>query len=60
MNIFKNLMLQAKHNVKELSRIGVSTAKTFEQTSRDSAATRAGSRNDNASTTSRVYIEREQ
>ncbi|MBV9177350.1 MAG: hypothetical protein JO297_09950, partial [Nitrososphaeraceae archaeon] len=34
MNIFKNLMLQAKHNVKELSRIGVSTAKTFEQTSR--------------------------
>jgi hypothetical protein len=55
-------MQQAKDNAKELSRIGVNSARTFEQTSRDTATatTRIGSGGDNTSTTSRVYIEREQ
>jgi bacterioferritin (cytochrome b1) len=62
MDMFKALMQQAKDNAKELSRIGVNSARTFEQTSRDTATatTRIGSGGDNTSTTSRVYIEREQ
>ena len=36
MEAFKTSIQQAKDNTKELSRIGVNTAKTFEQTSRDS------------------------
>ena len=35
MEAFKTSIQQAKDNTKELSRIGVNTAKTFEQTSRD-------------------------
>jgi hypothetical protein len=61
MDAYKTSMQQAKDNAKELSRIGVNSARTFEQTSRDTAtATRMGSGDDNTSTTSRVYIEREQ
>ena len=37
MEAFKTSIQQAKDNTKELSRIGVNTAKTFEQTSRDNA-----------------------
>ena len=37
MEAFKTSIQQAKDNTKELSRIGVNTAKTFEQTSRDTA-----------------------
>ena len=37
MEAFKTSINQAKDNTKELSRIGVNTAKTFEQTSRDTA-----------------------
>jgi len=36
MEAFKTSIQQAKDNTKELSRIGVNTAKTFEQTRRDS------------------------
>src|SRR5437868_6110323 len=58
LDAFKTSMQQAKDNVKELSRIGVNNARTFEQTSRDTAATpRIGSEN---SSTTRVYVEREQ
>jgi vacuolar-type H+-ATPase subunit H len=62
MEVFKYSMQQAKDNARELSRIGVNSARTFEQTSRDTATatTRIGSGGDNTSTTSRVYIEREQ
>jgi hypothetical protein len=63
MNMFKNSMLQAKDNARELSRIGVNTARTFERTSRDTATTTgigSGGSGDNTSTTSRVYVEREQ
>jgi hypothetical protein len=63
MDVFKTWMLQAKDNARELSRIGVNSARTFEQTSRDTAATattRIGGGADNTSTTSRVYVEREQ
>ena len=65
MNVFKTWMLQAKDNARELSRIGVNSARTFEQTSRDTATatTRIGGGgygDDNTSTTSRVYVEREQ
>jgi hypothetical protein len=35
MEAFKTSIQQAKDNTKELSRIGVNSAKTFEQTSRD-------------------------
>jgi hypothetical protein len=35
MNAFRTLMQQSKDNAKEFSRIGVNTAKTFEQTSRN-------------------------
>jgi hypothetical protein len=57
MDVFKTLMQQAKDNAKELSRIGINSAKTFEQRSRD--VTRIGG-GDNTSNTSRVYIETEQ
>ena len=61
MDMFKTWMQQAKDNARELSRIGVNNARTFEQTSRDTAATtRIGAGADNTSTTSRVYVEREQ
>jgi hypothetical protein len=62
MDILKTLMQQAKDNAKELSRIGVNSARTFEQTSRDNATTttRIGGGADNTSTTSRVNVEREQ
>jgi hypothetical protein len=36
MEAFKTSIQQAKDNTKEFSRLGVNTAKTFEQTSRDS------------------------
>jgi hypothetical protein len=59
MDAFKTSIQQAKDNAKELSRIGVNNARTFEQTSTDTTATpRIGS--DNTSTTARVYVEREQ
>jgi hypothetical protein len=59
MDAFKTSIQQAKDNAKELSRIGVNNARTFEQTSTDTTATpRIGS--DNSSTTTRVYVEREQ
>ena len=57
MSVFKNSMLQAKDNARELSRIGGSTARTFEQTSRDNA-TRLGS--DNTNNTTKVYVQREE
>ena len=51
MNAFRFLMPQLRDNAKEFSRIGVSTAKTFEQTSRETAANTAarlsGKYNDN-------------
>ena len=53
MDVFKTWMLQAKDNARELSRIGVNSARTFEQTSRDNA-TRLGS--DNISNTTNVYV----
>ena len=37
MEAFKTSIQQAKDNTKELSRIGVNAAKTFEQTSRDAS-----------------------
>jgi len=52
MDLFKTWMQQAKDNAKELSRIGVNSARTFEQTSRDTAATTTiGGGVDNTSTT---------
>ena len=42
MEAFKTSLQQAKDNTKELSRIGVNTAKTFEQTSRDNNARLSG------------------
>jgi hypothetical protein len=58
MDAFKTSIQQAKDNAKELSRIGVNSARTFEQTSRDTTATpRIGSEN---ASTARVYVEREQ
>ena len=57
MDAYKTSMQQAKDNARELSRIGVNNARTFEQTSRDT--TRIGN-DDNTSTTSRIYVEREQ
>jgi hypothetical protein len=59
MDVFKTLMQQAKDNARELSRIGVNSARTFEQTSRDTAATttRIGGGADNTSTTSRVNVD---
>lgn len=60
MDAYKTSMQQSKDNAKELSRLGVNNARTFEQTSRDTttAITRIGN-DDNTSTTSRVYVERE-
>ena len=63
MEAFKSTIQQAKDNAKELSRLGANNARTFEQTSRDTAATTrigGGSGGDNTSTTSKVYVEREQ
>jgi predicted component of type VI protein secretion system len=57
MDAFKTSMQQSKDNTRELSRIGVNNARTFEQTSRDSAA-RLG--RDDANTSTKVYVEREQ
>lgn len=34
---YKNSLQQTKNNVKELSRIGVNAAKTFEQTAKDTS-----------------------
>jgi hypothetical protein len=59
MDMFKTWMKQAKDNARDLSRIGVNSARTFEQTSRDAAAT-TRIVGDNTSTTSRVNVEREQ
>src|SRR5919108_2890295 len=57
MEAFKTSMQHAKDNTKELSRIGVNAAKTFEQqTSRDS--TKQGGSDD--TTTTRVSVETEQ
>jgi hypothetical protein len=39
MEAFRTSVQHAKDNAKELSRIGVNAAKTFEQTSRDTAST---------------------
>ena len=61
MDAYKTSLQQTKDNARELSRIGVNNARTFEQTSRDTATTtRTGGGADNTSTTSRVYVEREQ
>ena len=57
MEVFKTSIQQAKDNTKELSRIGVNTAKTFEQTSRESITRRGGG---NDTTTARVSIETEE
>ena len=61
MDAYKTSMQQTKDNARELSRIGVNNARTFEQTSRDTTAstTKIGN-DDNTSTTSRIYVEREQ
>ena len=58
MDAFKTSMQQSKDNANELSRIGVNSARTFEQTSRDIAG-RLGSRAD-TSTTTKVYAERDE
>ena len=54
MNAFRFLMPQLRDNAKEFSRIGVNTARTFEQTSRQTAANTAarlsGRYNDNTAT----------
>ena len=57
MHAFKTSIQQAKDNTKELSRIGVNTAKTFEQTSRESITRRGGG---NDTTTARVSVEAEE
>jgi hypothetical protein len=59
MDAFKTSLQQAKDNTKELSRIGVNTAKSFEQTSRDSITRRGGSTGYDT-TTSRVSVETEE
>ena len=58
MDAFKTSMQQSKDNANELSRIGVNSARSFEQTSRDIAG-RLGSRADTSST-SKVYAERDE
>jgi len=60
MDAFKTSIQQAKDNTKELSRIGVNTAKTFEQqtTTRDSI-TRQGSSGGYDTTTTRVSVDTE-
>ena len=57
MDAFKTSMQRSKDNVKEVSRIGVNNARTFEQMSREGAA-RLG--RDDTSTSTKVYVEREQ
>ncbi|MFL6383233.1 MAG: hypothetical protein ACJ72S_18370 [Nitrososphaeraceae archaeon] len=56
MEALKTSIQQAKDNTKELSRIGVNTAKTFEQTSRDSITRQGG----NDTPTARVSVETEE
>jgi hypothetical protein len=60
MEAFKTSIQQAKDNTKELSRIGVNTAKTFEQqtTTRDSI-TRQGGSGGYDTTTTRVSVDTE-
>ena len=58
MEAFKTSIQQAKDNTKEFSRIGVNTAKTFEQTSRYNA--RQGGYDDTTTTTSRVSVDIEE
>jgi hypothetical protein len=58
MDAFKTSMQQSKDNAKELSRIGVNSARTFEQTSRDTATARLG--RDDTSIASKVYVERDE
>ena len=41
LDAFKTSIQNTKDNLKEFSRIGVNAARTFEQTSRDTAATRS-------------------
>jgi hypothetical protein len=54
MNVFRFLMPQLRDNAKEFSRIGVNAARTFEQTSKETAANNAarltGRYNDNSAT----------
>lgn len=50
MNVFRFLMPQLRDNAKEFSRVGVNTARTFEQTSRETAAKLSGRYNDNTAT----------
>jgi hypothetical protein len=57
MEAFKTSIQHAKDNTKELSRIGVNAAKTFEQTARDSTTRQAGGYD---TTTSRVSVETEE
>jgi|SRR5215212_1062448 len=57
MEAFKTSIHQIKDSTKELSRMGVNTAKTFEQTSRDSITRQGGSSYD--TTPSRVSVETE-
>ena len=57
MDAFKTSMQRSKDNVKEVSRIGVNNARTFEQMSREGAARLGG---DDTSTSTKVYVEREQ
>ena len=57
MDAFKTSMQRSKDNVKEVSRIGVNNARTFEQMSREGAARLA---EDDTSTSTKVYVEREQ
>ena len=59
MEVFKTSIQRAKDNTKELSRMGVNTAKTFEQTTRDSI-TRQGGSGGYDTTTSRVSVETEE
>jgi hypothetical protein len=59
MEVFKTSIQQTKDNTKELSRIGVNTAKTFEQTSRESI-TRQGGSGGYGTTTTRVSVDTEE
>jgi hypothetical protein len=54
MDVFKASMQHSKDNAKELSRIGVNSARTFERTSRGNAA-----RLDSDNNSNKVYQERE-
>lgn len=48
--------MRSADNARKLSKIGVNSTRTFEQTSRDAAATRMG--RDDMSNTASVYVER--